>query len=429
MKRLHGVHLNHHKNTEQMHSQPIPLPELVRIPLSMHIGAPCTPLVKARDTVTVGQKIGDTDAFMSVPIHSSVSGTVKAVTRYRMSNGRHCDMVEIQTDGLQTVCPEVTPPTVTDQASFLQAVRESGLAGMGGASFPAHVKLAAKQPIDTLAINAAECEPYITSDYRCMIETPDAILDGIRQVLKWLEIPKAVIGIESNKPEAIKLLKEKIGTATDISVYTLPSTYPQGAEKVLIYHTLGRIVQEGQLPADQGVIVMNVSSVAFLSQYLKTGMPMIQRMVTVDGDTIQNKGNFIVPTGTPVEHLLQQAQCDFSATEKVLYGGPMMGIAVPDLQDPILKANNAILAFSKSKPQKETACIHCGTCMQSCPLRLMPTEFEKGLKNKDADLLGKMKITLCMNCGCCTYSCPAKRPVAENNQLAKAFYLNSIKKA
>ena len=428
MKKLHGVRLDHHKNTEDCASQKLPLPELVRIPMSMHIGAPCTPVVKPRDTVQVGQKIGDTDAFMAVPIHSGVSGTVKAITTYRMSNGRTCPMVEIATDGQQTVCPDVKPPEVTDKASFLKAIRESGLVGMGGASFPTHVKLAPKQKVDTLAINAAECEPYITSDYRQMVEAPDEVLDGVLQVMRWLEIPKAVIGIEANKPEAIRILTEKAASHPEIRVETLPTTYPQGAEKVLIYNTLGRIVGEGQLPADQGVIVMNVSSVAFVSRYLKTGMPLVERMLTVDGDVIGNPCNVVVPMGTPVRDVLAFAQCDLGRAKKLLYGGPMMGICIPDVADPILKANNAILAFEKILDTKPSACIHCGRCLEACPLRLMPTEIAKAFRQKDSEAQGAHKVTLCMNCGCCTYACPAKRPVAETNQLAKSFYMNSIKK-
>lgn len=428
MKKLHGVRLDHHKNTEDCASRKLPLPELVRIPMSMHIGAPCTPVVKPRDTVQVGQKIGDTDAFMAVPIHSGVSGTVKAITTYRMSNGRTCPMVEIATDGQQTVCPDVKPPEVTDKASFLKAIRESGLVGMGGASFPTHVKLAPKQKVDTLAINAAECEPYITSDYRQMVEAPDEVLDGVLQVMRWLEIPKAVIGIEANKPEAIRILTEKAASHPEIRVETLPTTYPQGAEKVLIYNTLGRIVGEGQLPADQGVIVMNVSSVAFVSRYLKTGMPLVERMLTVDGDVIGNPCNVVVPMGTPVRDVLAFAQCDLGRAKKLLYGGPMMGICIPDVADPILKANNAILAFEKILDTKPSACIHCGRCLEACPLRLMPTEIAKAFRQKDSEALGAHKVTLCMNCGCCTYACPAKRPVAETNQLAKSFYMNSIKK-
>ncbi len=428
MKKLHGVHPAHHKNTQETASVPLPLPEHVSIPMSMHIGAPCTPTVKAKDRVLVGQKIGDTDAFMAVPIHSGVSGTVKSIGTYRMSNGRTCPTVEIEVDGQQEISPDVKPPEVTDKASFLAAIRESGLVGMGGASFPTHVKLAPKQEVDTLVINAAECEPYITSDCRQMVEAPDEVIDGIQKTMHYLGIGRAIIGIEGNKPEAIRILTEKVASIPEIEIFKLPTTYPQGAEKVLIYNTLGRVVMEGQLPADQGVIVMNVSSVAFVSRYLKTGMPLVKRMLTVDGDAVGKPCNVVVLMGTPVRNVLEFAQCDFDRVKKVLYGGPMMGIAVPQLDDPILKANNAILALEKCALPKATACIHCGRCASSCPLRLMPTEIDKAYRANDADALGKLKVSLCMNCGCCTYACPAKRPVAENNQLAKNFYMASIKR-
>ena len=433
MRKLGGIKLYHHKRTENCQSTSMPLPEKVCIPMSMHIGAPCSPIVKKGDLVTVGQKIGDTDAFMAVPIHSSVSGKVTMISDYRMSNGRTCKLVEIQTDGMQTVCPDVQPPQITDREGFLKAIRESGLVGMGGASFPAHVKLAPRQKVDTLCINGAECEPYITSDYRQMVEAPDEVVDGILQVMHWLAVPKCVIGIESNKPDAIRILTEKTAAHPEITVMSLPCTYPQGAEKVLIYNTLGRIVMEGQLPADQGVIVMNVSSVAFVSRYLKTGMPMIQRMVTVDGDdVIGSRCNVMVPIGTPVRCVLEFAACDLERAERLLYGGPMMGVSIQDVNDPVLKANNAILAFQKF-PQKKaslkaSACIHCGRCIQACPLKLMPPDICRAYARKDTEALQKLKVMLCMNCGCCTYVCPAKRPVAETNQFAKALVMASGKK-
>lgn len=429
MKKLHGVRLAHHKNTQTYASAPLPLPKLVRIPMQMHIGAPCSPLVKPGDTVLVGQKIGDSTGFVSAPIHSSVSGTVKAIGTYRASNGTTCPMVEIESDGAQTVSPGIHPPVIYDKTDFLTVIRESGLVGMGGASFPTHVKLAAQQRIDTLLINAAECEPYITSDNRQMVEAPDEVIDGILQVMRCLSIPKAVIGIEKNKPEAIRLLTERTASYPEIRVCVLPTLYPQGAEKVIIYHTLGRIVMEGQLPADQGVIVMNVSSVAFVSRYFQTGMPMVSRMLTVDGDTVDKPCNVVVPVGTPVRDVLTYAQCDLDRVKKLLYGGPMMGVAIPDLDDPVLKANNAILALSKDFALPEaSACIHCGRCIAACPLRLMPTEIAKAFRRKDTAALEANKVMLCMNCGCCTYACPAKRPVAETNQLAKAFYTAQTKR-
>ncbi len=433
MKKLGGIKLSHHKGTENCQSVSLPLPAKVSIPMSMHIGAPCEPLVKKGDTVTVGQKIGDTDAFMSAPIHSSVSGKVTAVSDYRLSNGRTCKMVEITTDGKQTASDCVAAPEITDKASFLKAIRESGLVGMGGASFPAHVKLSPKQTVDTLCINAAECEPYITSDYRQMVEAPDEVIDGVLQIMKYLSIPKCVIGIESNKPEAIRILTKKAKAYNNITVHTLPCTYPQGAEKVLIYNTLGRIVMEGQLPADQGVVVMNVSSVAFVSRYLKTGMPMISRMATVDGDDVIGKPcNVVVPVGTPVKDVLAFAQCDTERAQRLLYGGPMMGVSISDINDPVIKANNAILAFKKF-PQKKaspktTACIHCGRCISACPLGLMPPDISRAFNGKDIATLELLKVNLCMNCGCCTYVCPAKRPVAEINQLAKALAMSKGKK-
>ncbi len=431
--KLGGIKLHHHKNTEDCHSTALPLPAKVRIPMSMHIGAPCSPIVKKGDLVTVGQKIGDTEAFMSAPIHSSVSGKVTNVCDYRMSSGKLCKMVEIETDGEQAICPDIVPPAIANKDDFIKAVRESGLTGMGGASFPAHVKLSAKQPIDTLCINAAECEPYITSDYRLMVESPDEIIDGILNVLKYLSIPKCIIGIEKNKPKAIEILTEKAKSYPEIKVMTLPCTYPQGAEKVLIYNALGRIVFEGQLPADVGVTVMNVSSVAFVSRYIKTGMPMITRMVTVDGDeVIGKKCNVIVPIGTPVVDVLKYAECDIENAERLLYGGPMMGISIREINDPVLKANNAILAF-KRFPQKKaspkpSACIHCGRCISACPFHLMPPDICRAYGRKDIQELQKLKTALCMNCGCCTYVCPAKRPVAETNQLAKALVMSAIKK-
>lgn len=426
--KLGGIKLGHCKNTENIQSVKLPIPEKVRIPMSMHIGAPCSPLVKKGDLVTVGQKIGDTDAFVAAPIHSSVSGKVTAVADYRMSSGRTCKIVEIQTDGEQTVCPDVKPPEINDKASFLKAVRESGLVGMGGASFPAHVKLSPKQEVDTLCINAAECEPYITSDYRQMVEAPDEVIDGVLNIMKYLSIPKCVIGIEGNKPKAIDILTEKAKNHPEIKVLTLPCTYPQGAEKVLIYNALGRVVMEGELPADRGVIVMNVSSAAFVSRYLKTGMPMISRMVTVDGDeVIGKKCNVTVPVGTPVLDVLKFAECDIDNAERLLYGGPMMGVSIREVNDPVIKANNAILAFkrfeSKKAQPKPTACIHCGSCIRACPFHLMPPDISRAFERKDTEELEKLKINLCMNCGCCTYVCPAKRPVAEINQLAKALVM------
>ncbi len=421
MKKLNSVHLEHCKNTEDCAVERLPLPKIVKIPMSMHMGAPCSPTVKVKEQVFVGTKIGDTDAFMSAPIHSSVSGTVKAITDYLMANGRTCKMVEIVPDGNQTKDENVKPITLSDKASFLKAVRESGAVGLGGAGFPTHIKLNPKTPVDTLVVNGAECEPYITSDYRLMIDNPKQILNGIKMVMKVCGIQRACIGIEANKPKAIEKFKELTSGMEEIEIHTLPSTYPQGAEKVLIYSTTGRIVAEGELPSDQGVIVMNVSTAGFLQSYFETGMPLVERTLTVDGSAIKKRCNVTVPIGTPIRDILEYAQADIDSINKLILGGPMMGMCAYNFDSPIVKMNNAILGLNDYVPPVTTDCIKCGRCIKACPFNLMPREIELAYKTKNVALLQKLKVNLCMNCGSCTYVCPAKRPLAEVNQLAKGL--------
>ncbi|MBP3271887.1 MAG: electron transport complex subunit RsxC [Ruminococcus sp.] len=422
--RSRGVLLPHFKGTQDTETVTLPLPKKVTIPMSMGMGAPCEPLVKKGDTVTVGQKIGDTDKFMSAPVHSSVSGTVTAVDDHLLSNGRLCKAVVIETDGEQTVCPDIKPPEVSDKASFCKAVRESGCVGLGGAGFPTHVKLnynEDKRHVDCLVINAAECEPYITSDCRTMTEEPDSAVDGIRQVMKYLNIENAYVGIEDNKPEAIKIMTEKTSGDSNIHIVKLRSSYPQGAEKVMAFNTTGRVIAEGELPSDQGIIVMNISTAAFISHYLKTGMPLVERRLTVDGDVVKKPLNVKAPIGTPVSELLRFAEADIDSAKKILMGGPMMGICIYDPDTPMIKVNNAILAFSEKavKAQAQTNCIRCGRCISVCPLKLMPCRFEKAFDAKDKDTLRRLRVNLCMNCGACSFVCPAKRRLAEKNQLAK----------
>ncbi|MGN1411249.1 MAG: electron transport complex subunit RsxC [Oscillospiraceae bacterium] len=421
MKKLNSVHLEHSKHTDSCTVEKLPLPKLVKIPMSMHMGAPCNPLVKVKDEVLVGQKIGDTDAFMSAPIHSSVSGKVKAITDYLMANGRTCKMVEIETDGNQTISSNIKPINLSDKSAFLKAVRESGAVGLGGAGFPTHIKLNPKNPIDFLVVNGAECEPYITSDNRLMIEHPNNVINGIKMVMKVCGIPKAIIGIEENKPEAISKLKELTKDLEEIEVRPLPSTYPQGAEKVLIYNTTGRIVAEGELPSDQGVIVMNVSTAGFLHTYFETGMPLVERTLTIDGSAVKKPCNVTVPLGTPIRDVLEYAQADIESINKLIMGGPMMGMCVYSIDSPVIKMNNAILGLNDYVPPVTTDCIKCGRCIKACPFNLMPREIELAYKTKNVELLQKLKVNLCMNCGSCTYVCPAKRPLAETNQLAKGL--------
>ncbi len=421
MMKLNGIKLDHRKNTENSATVDFPLPSKVRIPMSMCMGAPCQPLVKVGDEVKVGQKIGDADAPFSAPVHSGVSGKVTAVSDYRTAMGAVCKAVEIETDGQQTVSEEVKPPVITDKESFIKAVRESGACGLGGAGFPTHIKLNPKTPIDTLVINAAECEPYITADYREMVECPDDVLGGIALVKEKLGIKSCKLAVEANKPEAIKTFERMTEKDDSVEIVTLPSSYPQGAEKVLIYNSTGRIVMEGQLPSDTGVIVLNVSTVAFLYRYTKTGMPLVTRRLTVDGNAVGEPKNIRAVIGTSFRELLEFCNTDMEAVIKLIGGGPMMGMSIPDPDMPVVKTSNALLAVKTYDARKATACIRCGRCVNVCPMGLMPADINRAYKIRNVDELKQLKVMLCMNCGSCTYVCPANRKLAETNQLAKTI--------
>lgn len=421
MKKLNGIKLSHRKNTEDCATVNLPIPEKVVLPMSMNMGAPCSPVVKVGDYVKVGQKIGESDAPFSVPVHSGVSGKVTAISDYQTAVGAVCRAVEIETDGKQEKFEDIKPPVIKDKQSFVNAVRESGLCGLGGAGFPTHIKLSPKTPIDTLVINAAECEPYITADYREMIENADDVLSGIRLVKNQLGIKYAKIAIEANKPKAIEKFRDMAENDDTIDIVTLPSSYPQGAEKVIIYNSTGRIVQEGQLPSDVGVIVLNVSTTAFIYRYIKTGIPLITRRVTVDGNAVGKPQNVRAIIGTPITDILNFCKTNIDSVKKVISGGMMMGMCIPDISMPVTKTTNALLAFKRYDDRKTSACIRCGRCVNVCPLGLMPAEIDRAYKIKNIDDLKALKVTLCMNCGSCTYVCPANRKLAETNQLAKSL--------
>lgn len=421
---LNCIKIPHRKNTEKCETINLPIPKNVSIPMSQHMGVPCTPIVSVGEEVKVGQKIGDSDAFMSAPVHSGVSGTVSAINDYTLSNGKVCKSVVIDCDGKQTKSGDIKPPVITDKASLIKAVRNSGCCGLGGAGFPTHIKLnfdENKTPIDSLVINAAECEPHITSDYREMIENPQDVLSGIKTIQKILNIEKTYICIEDNKPDAIKILTDLTSNDNSVKIKKLPAFYPQGAEKVIAYNATGRIIKEGELPSNQGIIVMNVSTASFLNRYFKTGIPLIQRRITIDGDAVKSPCNVIAPVGTSVAELLEFAEYEKDKVKKVLTGGLMMGTCLYDINTPVTKTNNAIIALKKQTEKVQTNCIRCGRCINACPMGLMPTELEKAYKAKNSDMLNSLKVNLCMNCGSCSYVCPAKRNLAETNQLAKAF--------
>lgn len=423
-KSLKGVRLRHHKNTQDSATEILPVPDLVYIVMAQHMGQQCNVVVQPGDKVKVGQVLGDSQAFLSAPIHSSVSGTVLRVESFIMPNGARSRTVVIEADKEQALADGTAPPVVTIREEFLQAVKDCGLVGLGGAGFPAHIKLnpANLGEVDTLIINAAECEPYITSDYRTIMEDAKDVLAGIDLIMRYLEIRKCYIGIEDNKPNGIQKLREMTRDNGAIQIFPLKSLYPQGAEKVLIYETMGKVVPEGKLPADVGCIVVNVTTAATIAQYVRTGVPLVNKRITVDGDCITSPKNLLVPIGVPIKDVIDFCGGYRKRPRKLLMGGPMMGTAVYDEGYPIIKNNNAILALSADRMEDyhETACIRCGRCVRSCPINLMPLQIEDCFLRGDNEGLAASKVNLCMECGCCAYACPVKRHLVQVHRLSKA---------
>ena len=379
--KLKGIHVPHKKNTAGCAPERIPVPKLVTIPMSMHIGRPAKLIVKRGDAVKVGQLIAEADGYISAPIHSSVSGKVQKIDEMTTSMGMKVPMVVIETDGLQEISDEVTPPDVHDLNSFVEAVRRSGSVGLGGAGFPTFVKFSFNNDVnaaDAVVINAAECEPYITSDTRTLIDRADDVFAGIELLKRYLHIKRFVIGIENNKPEAIQKAQALASETDGVEVKVLPA--------------------------------------------IETGMPLVEKCLTVDGSAVKTPKNVIAPIGTPIEDVLASAGGCKSEPAKVLYGGPMMGIAVPDLSAPILKNTNAIVAMDEreARPPKTTPCINCGACLNHCPLRLDPRAIAQAYKKGEAEELKALCVDLCMECGCCSYVCPAKRHLVQTNKLANA---------
>ncbi len=422
MAKLHGIHLPHRKNTASLSPVRMPAPLSVTLPMNMHIGAPASPVVNVGDEVKVGTLIGEPSGYVSAPIHSSVSGKVTGIAPMWTSGGSQVTAVTIKSDGLMTADESLAPPDIHDYDSFIKAVRDSGAVGLGGAGFPTSVKLDIKDlsRLETVVLNGAECEPYITSDTRTMIDRFDSVREGIELLKKYLGAKKVVIGIEANKSEAIASMK-KLEDDT-VSVKVLPAMYPQGGEKVLCYHCTGKVVPEGKLPIDVGCIVLNVTTLAFIAEYAKTGMPLVEKTVTVDGGAVKEPKNVIVPLGTSLLEVFEFCGGFKEEPTKVIYGGPMMGLSVKDINSPILKNNNAILAFNSKEGHlpPPTPCIRCGRCVRACPLGLMPLDFARAYALRDYELLEARHINLCMECGCCSYVCPAHRPLVEDNKLAKA---------
>ena len=428
-RHLHSIDAGHYKNTAKCETEVMPIPDVVKISMSQHIGAPCKPLVKKGDEDKVGQVIGDTDAFVSAPIHASVSGKVTGIETQRNAMGGMDTLVVIQSDKKQELADDIKPPEITDMDSFVKATRASGLVGLGGASFPTHIKFNPKNKdeVKTFIVNGAECEPFITSDHRTMLEDTQNVIDGALMIMKYLETDMGYIGIERNKPDAIAKFDRMIAEQgiKNLKTFKLQDKYPKGAERVLIYEITGKECPAGVLPAQLGCIVSNVTSVAFFGQYLKDGIPLISKRMTVDGSAVKTPKNIIAPIGTQIHDIIEF--CGGYKKEegpgKILMGGPMMGRAIFSDEMPIVKNNNAILAFSKRQAviPEETACINCGRCHKACPFNLLPTGLAEAYEQRDAQRLNDLQVMQCMECGSCSFVCPARRPLAFMNKLGKGI--------
>ncbi len=393
-----------------------PEPDLLVVPMAQHIGAPCQPQVKKGDAVTVGQLIGICTG-LGAPIHSPVSGVVKAVEPRPHTSGANLMAVVIENDHQGTLCPDVQPRTAeqVDALSpeeLIEIIRQAGIVGMGGATFPTHVKLSSGiGKVDTVIVNAGECEPYIVADDRLCRELPEQVVEGTKIVMKVFGTTKAYIGIEDNKPQAIAALRQAVGDS-GVQVKVLPAMYPQGAEKQMVQAVTGKQVPSGALPAAVGCAVINVATCKAIYEAVYLGMPLIRRIVTVSGDIAAEPRNFLVPIGTSFEALVDAV----GVTEdpyKILSGGPMMGFSQFDMAVPITKGTNAVTILGRKNKFKveHPACIRCGKCITVCPIKLMPVLMYKSLFAGDVEEMKRVHMMDCIECGCCTYNCPARVPL------------------
>ncbi|MBE6740060.1 MAG: electron transport complex subunit RsxC [Ruminococcaceae bacterium] len=431
--KLRGIHTPHRKDTKNSPVIRMDIPSTVTIPMSMHIGKPATPTVKVGDLVKVGTKIGEANGYVSSPIYSSVSGKVAKIGEYLMLSGGTVPSVIIESDGEMAVDESVTPPSVNNKDEFIDAVKNSGIVGLGGAGFPTYVKLNVDpEKIDYLIINGAECEPYVTSDTVTMLTREDDMALALETMQRCLGIKNVIIGIENNNKKAAVNMQKMAENIKDLSVkvQVLPSVYPQGGEKVLVYHTTGRKIGADKLPIDVGCIVINCTTVAAIGAYLRTGMPLVEKCVTVEGGCVAKPQNVIAPIGASLKEVFD---CCGGLTEqpaKLVYGGPMMGITVQNTGYSVIKNTNAVLALTtkEAKLPKTTACIRCGTCVNTCPFGLAPVSIAEAYDKKDANLLSDLAVLSCMECGCCSFVCPANRPLVQINKLSKQFVKDEAKK-
>lgn len=403
-------------------------------PLSQHIGAPAQPIVKKGDRVLAGQKIAEAGGFVSAPIHASVSGTVKAIEPRRVVTGDQVMSIVIENDGLyeEMEWPLVKPFEELTNEEKIDMIREAGIVGMGGAGFPTAVKLSPKEPekIDYVIVNCAECEPYLTSDYRKMLEEPESLIGGLKVILSLFKNARGILAVEDNKPDCIVRLKHMTKDEPKITVKTLRTKYPQGSERQLIYAATGRAIDSSKLPADAGCVVNNVDTVIAVYHAVTKGKPLMYRIVTITGDAIADPRNFRVRIGTNYHELIEEAGGFKTQPEKIISGGPMMGFGIFDLDVPTTKTSSALLCLSHDEvaAMEPSACINCGRCVEACPARLLPSKLADHAEHYEEEAFVKNHGMECCECGCCSYVCPAKRPLTQVIKSMRKMQLAKKKK-
>lgn len=403
-------------------------------PLSQHIGAPATAIVKKGDKVLVGQKIAEATGFVSAPIYATVSGTVKAVEPRRVVTGDNVMSIVVENDGAyeEVEWPAVKSFEELTREEKIDMIKEAGIVGMGGAGFPTFIKLSPKEPekIEYVIVNCAECEPYLTSDYRKMMEEPEKLIGGLKVSLSLFENARGILAVEDNKPDCVELLKKLTKDEPKITVKALKTKYPQGSERHLIYATTGRAINSSQLPADAGCVVNNVDTVIAIYNAVMEGKPLMYRIVTVTGDAIANPRNFKVRIGTNYNELIEEAGGFKQQPEKIVSGGPMMGFGIFDLNVPTTKTSSALLCMTKDEvaAMQPSACINCGKCVEVCPGRVVPSKLADYAENYNEEAFVKNNGMECCECGCCSYVCPAKRPLTQVIKSMRKMQLAKKKK-
>lgn len=417
--------------TDKLAIERCPAPDMVYIPLSQHIGAPAKPVVKPGDKVTIGQVIGEAGGFVSTNVHASVSGTVIKIESRYMVHGMLAQCIVIKNDGQDTLFEDIKPRSEEEITPELirQVLRDKGIAGMGGAMFPTAVKYAppkeGARPIDTIVLNGIECEPFITADHRTLLECSDEIIQGLKYFLMASGASQGIIGIEDNKPDAIALMEKKVASEPNIRVQVCAEKYPQGSEKHLIYATTGRTVPDRGLPADVGVIVDNVGTAVAACRAIKNNIPLYERVVTVSGDGVKKPGNYILRLGTLFTDAVKAAGGLEGDPGKIVAGGMMMGFAVNSLDYPIIKGSTGVLVFNSKSPFAQyvepSPCVHCGRCVDVCPMKLEPTEIVQAVKRQNWEAAEKFYCHACIECGSCAFVCPAYIPLVQYIRMGKQF--------